>query len=476
MRDPDVTTANLAVPGATIYYKTQGHGPLLLILQGGDGNADASNVLAAGLTDHFTVVSYDRRGLTRSPADAPSAPVDPTTHADDAARLLAAVTDQPAAVFGTSLGALIGLALLGRHPEQVRLLVAHEPPVTELLAEPERSQAQRGREEVEATYRSEGVAAAMKKFVALAGLRFDDLEPGVTLPEPKPERLANLEFFLSHDAPAARRYRLDLSTLVPVADRVVPAAGRDTETFPRRCAEGLAARLQRPMIEFPGAHNGWLLHPREFSARLLQVVTEELDERPVDGRSPAQQEVRAVKGPLTVTFTRRPAQHDLVHVVRTDGTETEWGFPNRGDALPHDLVHFVVEQGIGLIDGFWGLIDDGVEVVISGDQVVLSRDGEPLREPAVDFSGLVKAEEAVALLGPKPALESVGALTIARLAPDSFIPPAPGDTRLPDGTTIETVNAIQTRLRELTQHWQQRQDQSITLTWHRGSNRQSPIR
>jgi hypothetical protein len=41
-----------------------------------------------------------------------------------------------------------------------------------------------------------------------------------------------------------------------------------------------------------------------------------------------------MKGPLTVTFTRRPAQRDLVHVVRTDGTETEWDFPNRGDALP----------------------------------------------------------------------------------------------------------------------------------------------
>jgi hypothetical protein len=189
-----------------------------------------------------------------------------------------------------------------------------------------------------------------------------------------------------------------------------------------------------------------------------------------------------MKGPLTVTFTRRPAQPDLVHVVRTDGTETEWDFPNRGDALPHDLVHLVVEQGIGLIDGFWGLIDDGADVVIAGDQAVLSRDGEPLREPAVDFSGLVKAEEAVALLGPKPILESAGALTIARLAPDLFIPPAPGDTmshlgfRLPDGTTTETINAIQTRLRELTQHWQQRQDQSITLTWDRGSNRQSPIR
>lgn len=294
MRNLDVMTANLTVPGATLYYKTQGHGPLLLLLQGGDGNADASDAFAAGFTDHFTVVSYDRRGLSRSPVDDPSTPVDPATHADDAARLLARVTDQPAAVFGTSLGALIGLALLSRHPEQVRLLVTHEPPVTELLAKPERSQAQRRRKEVEATYRSDGVAAAMTKFVALAGLRFDDLEPGVTLPEPKPERLANLEFFLSHDAPAARRYRLDLSTLVPVADRVVPAAGRDTDGFPRHCAEALACRLQRPMIEFPGAHNGWLTRPQEFSARLLQAVTEELDEPPVDGRSLAQQRAERI--------------------------------------------------------------------------------------------------------------------------------------------------------------------------------------
>src|SRR5581483_11438486 len=148
MQEPaSVRTGRLAVPGATLHYKVQGHGPLLLILQGGDGDADASNLLAAGLTDHFTVCTYDRRGLSRSPIDDPSARVEPTTHSDDAALLLAAVTDQPAFVFGTSLGALLGLDLLSRHPDQVRLLVAHEPPVTELLAEPERSEAQRGREE-----------------------------------------------------------------------------------------------------------------------------------------------------------------------------------------------------------------------------------------------------------------------------------------------------------------------------------------
>jgi pimeloyl-ACP methyl ester carboxylesterase len=289
MRDPDVRTANAAVPGATLYYKTQGHGPLLLFLQGGDGNADASDALAAGLTDHFTVVSYDRRGLTRSPLDDPAAPVDLTIHSDDAARLIAAVSDQPAVVFGTSLGALLGLDLLSRHPDRVRLLVTHEPPATELLAEPERSRAANGQAEVEAAYRSGGVPEAMRKAVALAGLRFDDREPEVTLPGPKPERLANLEFFLAHDAPAVHRYRLDLTALAPLADRIVPAAGRNTETFPRHCAKALAAELRRPLVEFPGGHNGSVLRPREFSARLLQVVTEELDERPIDRGSPAQQ-------------------------------------------------------------------------------------------------------------------------------------------------------------------------------------------
>jgi hypothetical protein len=181
-------------------------------------------------------------------------------------------------------------------------------------------------------------------------------------------------------------------------------------------------------------------------------------------------------GLLTASFTRRPGQRDLVHVVRTDGTETEWEFPSYGDSLPHDLVHFAVEQGLGLTDGFWGLLDAGADVVIVNDQAVLSRNGEPLREPAVDFSGLVRAEEAVALLGPRPILQSAGTLTIARLAPDSFSPPDPHDTasclgfRLPDGTTAEAVSAIQTRLRELTQRWRQRQGQPITLTWRRAGN------
>ncbi len=174
---------------------------------------------------------------------------------------------------------------------------------------------------------------------------------------------------------------------------------------------------------------------------------------------------------LTATFTRHRGANDHVHVTRTEGTSTEWEFPSYGDAVPHDLIHLVVERGLGMTDGFWGLIDGGANVVMVGDQAVLSRNGEPLKPPGVDFSGLVQAEEAVALLGPKPALETVGQLTIARLDPGSFTPPASGDTvthlgfRLPDGTTAETIADIQRQLRELTRQWRESGHEPITLSW-----------
>lgn len=91
---------------------------------------------------------------------------------------------------------------------------------------------------------------------------------------------------------------------------------------------------------------------------------------------------------LTATFTRHRGANDHVHVTRTDGTSTEWEFPSYGDAVPHDLIHLVVERGLGMTDGFWGLIDGGANVVMVGDQAVLSRNGEPLKPPDVDFRAL----------------------------------------------------------------------------------------
>jgi pimeloyl-ACP methyl ester carboxylesterase len=116
------------VIGASIHYQVSGHGPTLLLLSPGDGDADVFSGIAP-LLEGFTVVTCDRRGQARSAIVDPAELVTIATHADDMARVLVAVTTHGARVFGAGLGAVIGLELVARHPHRVSTLVAFEPSI-----------------------------------------------------------------------------------------------------------------------------------------------------------------------------------------------------------------------------------------------------------------------------------------------------------------------------------------------------------
>jgi pimeloyl-ACP methyl ester carboxylesterase len=268
-------TGTLSVPGATIYYQLQGAGPLLVLIQGGAGNADGTAGIASHLTQQYQVLTYDRRGLARSTLDDGSdLEWGLEVHADDVHELLAAVTSEPVLVFGTSIGALIGLELLTHHPKQVHLLIAHEPPAPEVLPEPARGSAWRFQEEVEEIYAREGVPAAMKTFTE-ALLDFRDREPGLVLAPPDPKRGVDLAFFFGHDAPAARKYHLDLPGLrrATARSRLVLGGGETSrKVWPYQCAQAIAHLLDVEFVEFPGGHNGWMLQPTAFAARLAEVL------------------------------------------------------------------------------------------------------------------------------------------------------------------------------------------------------------
>ncbi|HEY3291933.1 MAG TPA: alpha/beta hydrolase, partial [Anaerolineae bacterium] len=98
-------------------------------------------------------------------------------HSDDAHRLLTALSTEPACVFGSSAGALIGLDLIIGHPEQVRLLIAHEPPVEGLVPDFDQFQA-----DVAGIYQRAGTVAALGKFTSQLGVSYADMEPDVVLP------------------------------------------------------------------------------------------------------------------------------------------------------------------------------------------------------------------------------------------------------------------------------------------------------
>src|SRR6266849_4060283 len=150
----------LKVPGATLYYETRGSGPVLLLIAGGGTDAGVFEAVASVLAHDYTVVTYDPRGNSRSPLDGPSTEQQIEVHSDDARRLLSTVADGPAAVFGSSSGAIVVLDLIARHPTVVSRVVAHEPPLLELL--PEAAKWRAFHDDVYETYQREGTEATMQ--------------------------------------------------------------------------------------------------------------------------------------------------------------------------------------------------------------------------------------------------------------------------------------------------------------------------
>ncbi len=262
----------LRVPGASLYYEVRGSGPLLLMIAGGGGGGGGDwNGFVNHLTDSYTVITYDRRGALRSTLDNPVEDIPLEIHSDDAHRLLAVLTTEPAYVFGSSAGALIGLDLVARHPDLVRTLVAHEPPAHYLLPDAEQPQ-----DDLLEIYRHEGGFAALKQFAAQVGVNYENREPGLELPQvSREEGVANADALFKHTFLAVRRYRLDVAALLAAPTRIVLAGGSaGREYVGYRCAVAVAELLGSAVVEFPSHHAGYMSHPRAFAARLRDVLSE----------------------------------------------------------------------------------------------------------------------------------------------------------------------------------------------------------
>jgi pimeloyl-ACP methyl ester carboxylesterase len=280
MTQATIEKTTVKVPGATLYVEVRGSGPVLLCITGGPTDAGMFSDLAERLADRYTVVSYDQRGHSRSELDSEPEDIPVAAHADDAAAILAAVGSGPAYVYGSSGGGTIGLELVSRHPQLVRTLVAHEPPLMELL--PDAAHWRSGFEDISKTYGAEGVFPAMAKFGALVeegGPKYSE-EMQQTEPTPQDQeqmaRMAgNFDLFIANEIRQNGAYVPDLDALRNAPSRIVSVAGETSgEQAARRAAVALAERLDIEISYLPGGHGGWGSDPQEFAEKLHELLQE----------------------------------------------------------------------------------------------------------------------------------------------------------------------------------------------------------
>jgi pimeloyl-ACP methyl ester carboxylesterase len=125
---------NIVANGTELFYTSSGTSEIpVVMVHGSWGDHHNWDAVAPALAERFHVVTYDRRGHSRSPR--PSTQGSQLEDAMDLAALIEGLGLAPAHVVGNSFGAATALRLAAARPELVRSLVAHEPPLFGLLAD-----------------------------------------------------------------------------------------------------------------------------------------------------------------------------------------------------------------------------------------------------------------------------------------------------------------------------------------------------
>jgi len=270
------TVRSVAVPGARLHYEVRGsRGPLVLVIGSPMASADFAPLADALAGDH-TIVTYDPRGHANSTIDDPDEDSTAEQRADDIAAILDDLGAESADVFGSSGGAVTGLALVTRHPGRVRTLVAHEPPLLELLSDAEQQRADT--EDIIATFHAAGLHAAWFKFMVNAGFDMSAPEGGGAPvdapPEPTEDELREAARFFDHELRPTTRYLPDIDALKTSSSRVVIGIGADSgQLLTYRTSTTLAELLGSSPVEFPGDHGGFLGAPTEFADTLRQALS-----------------------------------------------------------------------------------------------------------------------------------------------------------------------------------------------------------
>jgi pimeloyl-ACP methyl ester carboxylesterase len=283
------TTRTIEAPGATLAYDVRSGGapetpPLFLI--GSPMGAAGFGTLAGHFPDR-TIITYDPRGAERSTKEDPTSESNPEQHADDLHRIIQEVGG-PVDLFASSGGAVNALALITKHPEDVRILVAHEPPLASVLPDSENAKAVV--RAMQSSYQRGGFGAGMAHFMAVTSHRGPFPDDFASQPAPDPAQFGmpteddgnRTDVLLGQNVIGTTHYEPDFDALGHASTRIIMAAGAESEgEMANRGGHAVAERLGRHAVVFPSHHGGflggeygWPGEPDAFAAKLREVLEE----------------------------------------------------------------------------------------------------------------------------------------------------------------------------------------------------------
>ncbi len=285
----ETTTHTLDAPGCVLTYDVRrnpsGAEPPLLII-GSPMGASGFQTLAGHFTDR-TVVTYDPRGAERSKRTDGADRTTVEEHADDLHRLIGAVGGGPVDIFASSGGAVNALALVARHPADVRTLVAHEPPAFADL--PDREQVIAACVDMHDTYLRSGFGPAMAKFIDLVSQQGPIPADYLQRPAPNPAMFGlPTEEDGSRDDPLVGlsmipivHFEIDFEAIGSASARVVIGVGEESSNaVAGRAGLAVAEGLGVEPVTFPGGHDGFaggeygrVAAPDAFAAKLREVLS-----------------------------------------------------------------------------------------------------------------------------------------------------------------------------------------------------------
>lgn len=287
------TTHTLDVPGAVLTYDVRpatagATAQPALLLIGSPMGAGGFGTLAGHFTDR-TVITYDPRGVERSVKADPASESTPEQHADDLHRVIAGVGLGPVDLFASSGGAVNALALVAAHHEDVRTLVAHEPPLASIV--PDRDGAMAFTQAIHDTYERSGFGPAMAQFILAVSHQGPMTAELASQPAPDPAMFGlpteddgtRTDALLGQNIVTCTHYEPDFDALRAASTRIVIGAGVESSgQLAARAAAVAAERLGTTPVLFPSGHGGFLGDeygqpgdPVGFAATLREVLQTE---------------------------------------------------------------------------------------------------------------------------------------------------------------------------------------------------------